>query len=372
METFRAFSREFVNHMELANAWPHYRTICKWLSENAGGMQTQRYTQLTRGAPLEARYCINVVRYLLEQGKTLLETGQAKSNSSYCAMVEFFSERQWPAPLALSIGEVVERICTPATNRRSTSLLDEVSPRAFVERMLDHNFISKYVLACNGPSDVGQAVEWFFVELGRLTAAKPELPCQDAVHVAESVTHSSLEAYQRRAVAWHHFNPWTVVLVRSERQLGFGRAEPTAMSICLPLREQSYESIIRREIMTYECDPTHLHKPSTTLLHEAVAQRPIDCGGDENPTAGIAIVAMAQAGILSHQLRASARKSVRIMSIGATDLAVTRLKRFGYVPLGAQMKTANVDLYQLTLTRFRPLWHLLRMVGDTWRSPPPD
>ena len=367
-QILRGFTEPFCQHMTRSSAWPPYKTAIKHFKANAGGIKRERYGKLKDGQLLPEKYAVSLVKLLLKEATAQEANHTGRQVSAY------YQHHGWPLEASTTVEEGVARLCITehADLDKYVSMRDKFQEgiSAVTKALVTAPMVDRFVQACASPAEVHESIEWIYVTLGRVLAEDSQLSPAMAIEKGSQQIKLSLEEYQRRAVQWWTFNPWTIVRTR-------GNKGPVGVSIWLPATEAAYQAVLEGRQPSYDCDPSQLTTPTTTLILEAVADRPFDYGAERSTATNyMPVVVLAQAGAFTHRPRMARPKTVKMMSFAAIPVSVHRLTKYGFQPTGVNMKSTDVPLFELTLaTGKQDLNRMLirgtmQILGEVLDSPP--
>lgn len=347
MPLYRAFKPEFVRHMTSRGGWPSIKNTQSALAQRGAAIRTDYYIDLKRGAARDEKNPLNFLRAVL----TIPDDATPKRIDpllhSRANLLSFAGVRE-PAELTnLSDEQLFAIYCEPPQKFPSPPREEKdwlqmgyeiLSTAVHLYRRIDEN-----VQACADEGEVRAAVHWMYVSHGRNLSENPILAVDAAFQLAESHIQIPLSDYQKGAIEWWRFNPWTVVTIR-------GRRKPNGVSIMLPARAETFDRIMQGNLMTSECRAADLFTPTSMIIVEACAERPVELGGEPiNSTIVMFLAQLAQVGALSRCDLLDRRIPLRLLAIAPSPLARRRLLAHKFKETGVKMPKVGVDLMLRTM-----------------------
>jgi len=346
---YRALSEEFVRHMD-QRGWPPIKKVERWFQREANGIKRERYTQLKRGDALSEKYAVGFLRLLIAER-------HSADAEHYRALQEYLESQGMSHPASRSLDEVVAAVCEPPVSRPSPrSLVADLLQRgmsALAEVIQTKRLLQRHIRPCESETEVCEAIEWFYVGLGRIVAPEGASPRRaEAIRLAAEYTRTTMEDYQQRALKWWRVNPWIVTLAQGNRR-------PAAVTIVIPVTASGYQGVLAGEYMTYDVPIRQIRAPSAHLLLEAVIERPKDLGAEtipvKNLTRSMYAANIAQAGIFTHRISPAKADAVRILSFGGSPVNQKRLKAFGFRSTGCLMPQTGLEYLEKRILLAGPL-----------------
>lgn len=321
----RTLRQDFVDFMHMCKGWPKTQAFERWMREK-GGIRNGIYSAMTRGLAVDPRFAVGLAEYFLAR----LKSGKITEEDSY--FKQYLASLGILDPLELSASSIANKILAADDKdyiaRGFAGIFDAFKGSRFVEAT---------VQGCKNEKQIREAIHWLFVAVGRETAPRDATSIDDAVAIAEATMKTSMEEYEKRVLRWWNFDPWTVVLSR-------GKRGPTGMCIVLPLDEMAYESIRDGKTSIEKLQPADLVRPSRFLFIEALAQRPMELGGDGgNTTRNLLSTIFSQGAILSHLEGEKGKKPLHLLTRGGTPQSIKRAKSLGYKLTGNKMRDEGID-----------------------------
>jgi hypothetical protein len=358
---YRAFNDRFISHMD-QRAWPPISVVRNWFKDRRIGLKRDRYTELKRGDGLAEKYAYSLARLLLEESRK-------EAPRAFGLAFKEFVEANGITATAAYFDDILTCICAPPRHepwiRDTGDDLLGLGLQGLDDLVDTKRLLERHICLCRHEEDVRNAVEWLFVYVGR--SINPSLSLPEATALATQYMRTTPDDYHRYAMQWWRFNPWTVVLAQGKRR-------PIGVSILLPLTKVAYESVLDGNQMTYQTTAEQLANPSPILLHEIVAARPRDMGGEaislKDATRALYATVIAQCGVFTHSLPAGASDPMRLLSFPGTPENAKRLQAFGYRSTGKSMPGTGLPyvekLWPLnsTNTRAALLIALIRHYGE--------
>jgi hypothetical protein len=339
-QKYRAFTEQFARHLN-QHGWPLGKNVQTWFREQSNGIKTEKYTQLKRGQVVAERFSSLLVQMLQRDVQ-----GGVSDNYSK-AFVSYLKDHGIDAATA-PMEQIIDCVCGPFADRPTEggAIAD------FLQRGVDavsdlfraKQRLERHIQACASENQVREAVRWIFVAVARCMAKNGErLTIDEAIRAAAEIMHIEAEDYQRSAVEWWKFNPWTVLLTR-------GAKRPTGVAIVLPLAANGYEEIIGGRQMPQHTTPSQLCVPTSTLYFEAIAERPAEMGaepGDETRvTRRLFAAVLAQSSVLSRSLVSPKSGNIKFVSFAGTPTNVKRLKSYGFRQTGKYMQHVGAEFLE--------------------------
>lgn len=336
-------------------------------------MKNESYGWLKDGKCVPEKYSLGFIRMLLDPAE---QKKVAQQSGSHCWMTlySFLHDRGIDNPGSEHLSAIAELVCGPVVSRPRAERVDHLCDLitmlgAFLKQGIQ---LGTAVRRVADEAALREAVRWLFIDFGRQTSRRPGLPWVDAIRVAQDRQQIALEEYQRRAIDWWQFNPWTVVFTRCQDV-------PASMSIVLPVKLRTYNSILEGRRNTYECTAAELEPLSSLIVIEALAPRPAEQAiNGENPTLSMFLTLTAQVGALSRCDRLGKDDALKLLSFAAMPLTRKRLISQGFVPTGVEMANSNMELLErvLRVSSRRPhdfiFQAVLNQFSKAFDSPPPD
>jgi hypothetical protein len=358
----RALRPDFVEHMSLGDRWPKTTAFETWLAQRGDGVRHGEFHKLKNGKVVKSRLVVQFVELLADESAKGPDIAVARA-----AALEFLRAQGIDSFEQHSSSIIAKLLLSVEDDDFLGKGVD-----GLVDILLARPKCERFVNACNDEDDVKEAVCWMFVAVGRqIQEGQTPLKSKEAIQDAAEYMRISLKEYQKRAIDWWQFDPWTVMLARGNRVARAG------MSIILPLRQATYDRIKAGAHMGYETTPADMERPSRLLLLEGAAARPEDRGGEQGETTKHAMLGlMCQLAILSYcedQRRKLHRTAV---TFGGTPKTEASLRKAGFKPTGAKMGETELKVYERPMSRSGKdtlLDFILNGIGeqaDRWLTPP--
>ncbi len=350
---YRAFRMDFCDHMG-PDGWPAVDPFKSWLDQkNLPYFKSGGYALVKKGVYQPARYCRDVIRYLVEESP--LPERIRKRNR----LIEYLRAQGIPDPRQIDVKDIIEKVCRPVRKRPALQAIGD-SFRDGLSTIRDMFTFRKvpwtYVRMLQEDEEhlVRESIRWMFIELGR-SVAGPKMRAECAIKQGEVRIGITEAEYEESAIAWWKAEPWTVI-----RAWNGSRA--VGMSIGLPVARATYEAVRDGQLKSYTCTAQQFRNPSPDLLVEGASMRPYEDGSSLRKQTNALVLAMTcQQAYLSTIPGLFTSIPLRLLAPAGTKQNERRARWIGYRPTGTCFHGTDISMLELTFQYSHPKW--LRPIG---------
>lgn len=330
-DSLRSLRSPFVTLCERHQAFRPLKNFTFWMRRSpTGAIRKELAVRLKNGLPVPAR-CVEGLVLFARDERTPASSTMRYTLSEYAAQHGVGNIQSAP------ITELIDLISVAGDPADLDPLTDGIR---FVGTLCERGLrLEDTLRPCADADEVRRAVEWIVVDHGR-QHSRAKLGYEDAKALGEQRVGLRLREYQSRAVAWWHYEPWSVMLA-------INRGEPIGVGIGLPVSEDLYTRARHGELNTWDITPGELRSPSTCLVTEAVSMVPRrEPSHTAIPSESVARSLIAQYAYLTSVESAGEARAVRVLGVAFSRINLRRLKSFGFAPVGAVLPDTDMAILE--------------------------
>lgn len=339
----RAFTREFVDYMEQADAWPAGRAIIEYIRGPARTATRARYSNVIRGGYEAPHYTERIV-------SALASCVSEEFSAEHLALTRYLKAHGVHLEDDPTMEELLALLCTQAPadlesdpigqERQLGRFVDWMCLRArSVKREATVTFVRAAGYGIQVQGGAAKLASWIYYQHARSRLNEAiDLSLEQAHEYGALGIGLSWSEFSDAIEAWAGANPWSVVCAKRGGKL-YG------VSILLPVSPAIYDQVRAGKRYLADVPADQLRQPSDRFIYLALAENPDDFRFDQDePSKTLLVASVAQHAALMRYERGGVLNDYRFLAPCATERNVTRM--------------AHSDFRKLNATEMRTGWHL--------------